>query len=331
MFIFALDFCLFFFQFNPLMARYSKSDNGAFIFKSGLFAILAGFAFMIFNQFAGSQKPPGNAEKPAPSVVIPETSNPESQPENGREPTVPEQILPVPDGEIVRHTYFTLCYSEDDEQASWVAYELTRDRLNDNWVERSNTFRPDPEVHTESATPRDYNGSGYDKGHLCPAADMAFREDAMDETFFMSNISPQVPGFNTGIWRELEELTRDWARRFGKLYVVTGPMLRQQALGQIGFSKVVVPSYFYKVLYAPDHHRAIGFMIPNEISERPVMDYAYPIDAVEKSSGIDFFPQILKGLDEELEGNLDKNAWPVNQKRFEKRIKSWNLGKSAPN
>jgi len=307
------------------MARNTSSDPGGLIFKSGLFAILAGFAFLIFNKFSGNTTA---SDLPTPKrTEIPDALPDSAKVAENAQDTyeVPEEILPETDGELVRHTYFTLSYLEDDEQASWVAYVLTRAHLNENWAERPNTFRPDPEVHTESATPRDYTSSGYDKGHLCPAADMAFSEKAIDETFFMSNISPQVPGFNTGIWRELEELTRDWARRFGQLYIVTGPMLRQQSLGQIGFSKVTVPSYFFKVLYAPDQHRAIAFMLPNEVSERPVLDYAYTIDAVEKSSGIDFFPQILKGLEEELEGSLDKNAWPVNQKRFEKRVKSWNL------
>ncbi|MFZ4477015.1 MAG: DNA/RNA non-specific endonuclease [Saprospiraceae bacterium] len=309
------------------MARNATADSGSLIFKSGLFAILAGFAFLIFNQFTGNTT---GGESPNPKrVKIPDSATDSSQTRTNAEPsaTIPTQILPETDGELVHHTYFSLSYSEDDEQASWVAYHLTRARLNENWAERPNTFRPDPAVRTESATPRDYSASGYDKGHLCPAADMAFNENAIDETFLMSNISPQVPGFNKGIWRELEELTRDWARRFGQLYVVTGPMLRQEALGQIGFSKVTIPSYYFKVLYAPDQQRAIAFMLPNTVSERPVMDYAYTIDAVEKSSGIDFFPQILKGLNEELEGSLDKNAWPINRQRYEKRLKSWNLQK----
>lgn len=259
-----------------------------------------------------------------------ELSNPHPKPE-GRtselpaESQVPQEILPASSGELVRHTWYTLGYSEDHEQAEWVAYELTRDHLNENWADRPNTFRPDPEVRTESATPRDYSSSGYDKGHLCPAADMAFDASAIDETFFMSNMSPQVPAFNMGIWRELEELTRDWARRFNHLYVVTGPVLTQPGLGQIGFSKVTVPSYYYKVLLAPDQQRAIAFILPNQVSENLVTDYACSIDKVEKATGIDFFPQLLKGLGEELEGSLDKEAWPINKKRYDERVKVWNL------
>lgn len=299
--------------------RNSSSDSGGFIFKTGLFALLAGVAFWLFNQFGGKK-----GGEPAENPVKTESPIPDAPPAKSV-CQVPEQMLPASTtGEVVRHTYFVLSYNEDHEQSEWVAYELTRDRLNENWAERPNTFRPDPDVRTESATPRDYSGSGYDKGHLCPAADMAFNEQAIDETFFMSNMSPQAGAFNGGVWRELEECTRDWARKFERLYIATGPVLDQTPIGQIGFSKVTVPASYYKVLYAPEQQRAIAFIMPNELSARPVMDYACSIDQVEKLTGLDFFPNLLKGLDEELEGSLDKDAWPVDKRRYEKRLKEWN-------
>lgn len=265
------------------------------------------------------EKPPIdiNEGNPRPKNRTPQAPPTESQ--------VPEEIFPSGSGEVVRHTWYALSYSEDHEQAEWVAYELTRDHLNENWADRPNSFRPDPEVRTESATPRDYNVSGYDKGHLCPAADMAFDATAIDETFYMSNMSPQEPGFNMGIWRELEELTRDWARRFNHLYVVTGPVLTQPIMSQIGFSKVSVPAAYYKVLLAPAQQRAIAFILPNQVSDKLVTDYACSIDKVEQMTGIDFFPRLLKGLDEELEGSLDKSAWPIDRKRYEERVKVWNV------
>jgi endonuclease G, mitochondrial len=303
------------------MARKSSSDSGGFLFKTGIFAVLAGVAFWLFNQFSG--KKTDEASEASTPTEMP--ARPNSSPEKPMQSQVSESILPVSTtGEVVRHTWFVLSYDEDHEQAEWVAYELTRERLNKNWSERPNSFRPDPEVRTESATPRDYSGSGYDKGHLCPAADMAFDDAAIDETFMMSNMSPQVPAFNGGVWRELEELTRDWARKFNQLYVVTGPVLTQQQLGQIGFSKISVPAAYYKVLLAPDQHKAIAFVLPNAVSTKPVLEYAYTIDQVEKLTGLDFFPNVLKGLDEELEGSLDLDAWPIDRKRYEERLKTWN-------
>lgn len=294
--------------------RKSASDSDGFIFKTGLFAVLAGLAFWVFNQFGGKK-----SEPELDPVVTTEQSDPRPA------PTVPDNILPVSTtGEIIRHTYYTLSYVEDHEQAEWVAYELTRERLDKNWVDRAGSFFPDPLVRTESATPRDYSGSGYDRGHLVPAADMAFDTLAMNETFFMSNISPQERAFNGGVWRELEENTRDWARKFEHLYVVTGPVLTRPGNGQIGFSKVTVPASYYKVLLAPEQHRAIAFVLPNAVSDKPLMEYACTIDQVEELTRIDFFPNLLQGLDEELEGSLDKSAWPINSRRYEKRLREWN-------
>lgn len=304
--------------------RRSSSNSGGFLFKTGLFAALASLAFFLFNQF-GSRKPGQPMDSKPPIEIRDEKAEATEPTRASLESQVSEEIFPASSGELVRHTWYALGYSEDHEQAEWVAYELTRERLNETRTERSNTFRPDPDVRTESATPRDYSSSGYDKGHLCPAADMAFDATAMDETFFMSNMSPQVPAFNMGIWRELEELTRDWARRFKRIYVVTGPVLTEPGIKQIGFSKVTVPAAYYKVLLAPDQQRAIAFILPNQMSEKPVIDFACAIDQVEERTGIDFFPALLKGLDEELEGSLDKDAWPVNRTRYEQRVKVWNL------
>lgn len=302
--------------------RNSSSDSGGFLFKTGIFALLAGVAFWLFNQFGGNKTTEPTDQQPQTEMPEPTDNQP---PVINQHPKFPEKILPVSTtGEVVRHTWFALSYDEDHEQAEWAVYEITRDRLNENWADRPNTFRPDPDVRTESATPRDYNGSGYDRGHLVPAADMAFDAAAIDETFLMSNMSPQVPAFNAGVWRELEECARDWGRKFKHIYVVTGPVLTRTPLGSIGFSKVTVPAAFYKVLYAPDQHKAIGFILPNELSAKPVMDFACSIDEVEEVTGLDFFPNILKGLDEELEGSLDKEAWPVDRQRYQKRVQDWN-------
>ena len=304
--------------------RNSSSDSGGFLFKTGIFALLAGAAFWLFNHFGG--KKTGEPSDNQPKTELPTTDNQSTNNQStNNQSSVPENILPASTtGEVVRHTWFVLSYDEDHEQAEWVAYELTRERLDKNWADRPNSFRPDPAVRTESATPRDYNGSGYDRGHLCAAADMAFDAAAIDETFLMSNMSPQVSAFNGGIWRELEECTRDWARKFKRLYVATGPVLTQTPLGSIGFSKVTVPAAYYKVLYAPEQHKAIAFVMPNELSAKPVMDFACSIDQVEKLTGLDFFPSLLKDLDEELEGSLDKDAWPVDRRRYEERMKEWN-------
>ncbi len=142
--------------------------------------------------------------------------------------------------EVIKHTYYTLSYSEPHEQAEWVYYELTPSLINGN-TSRTNNFRPDPKVSTGSAQLIDYKGSGYDRGHLCPAGDMKMNVTAMSESFFLSNMSPQEPSFNRGIWKNLEATVRSWAITEGKIYVVTGGVLTSNK-GVIGVDRVVIPS-----------------------------------------------------------------------------------------
>ena len=154
-----------------------------------------------------------------------------------------EILLPEinPNDIIVKHYAYTLNYNEEHEQAEWVAYILTKDRVYGT-VKRTNNFRPDPKVKTGSATLADYKGSGYDRGHLAPAADMKWSATAMSESFYMSNMSPQRPGFNRGIWKRLEQLVRTWAVEYEEIHVVTGPVLKG-SFKSIGPNQVSVPEY----------------------------------------------------------------------------------------
>ncbi len=301
----------------------ASSNSEGLLMKTGIFAVLAAAFYFLFNFFSGKKTEEATApplESPKPKTELPGGMRPEKLPEFEINPSDPVLYEPTSTtGAVVRHRWFSLSYSEDDEQPEWVAYELTRERLDANFAERVNTFRPDPDVRTESATPRDYSGGGFDKGHLCPAADMGFDERAMDETFYMSNISPQKREFNVGIWRELEENVRDWARRFRHVYIVTGPVLKlKMDTPPLGFSKVTIPAVFYKVVLAGD--RGIAFLIPNQPTDRPLMDFAVSIDKAEKVTGLDFFPKMLTGLGEETEARLDKSAWAIDEKRFARRV-----------
>ncbi|MBK9735862.1 MAG: DNA/RNA non-specific endonuclease [Saprospiraceae bacterium] len=121
------------------------------------------------------------------------------------------------------------CHIEQCEQAEWTAYRMDRTKLNVPNVDRSGHFEPDYSVTTRSAFHRDYSNSGFTRGHLVPAGDMAFDTLAMRESFFMSNMSPQLRAFNNGIWKELEENVRDWTYKDETLYIITGPI---QSKGQ---------------------------------------------------------------------------------------------------
>jgi endonuclease G len=226
-------------------------------------------------------------------------------------------------GQLIHHRHFSLSYVEDYEQAEWVAYELTRDELDAPRVPRQEWFNPDYNVTTRSAFYRDYTGSGFTRGHLAPAADMGFDTLAMRESFYMSNISPQLRQFNNGIWRELEEQVRDWAREHGRLYIITGPVLSGDLQMRIGQNSVVVPELFYKVLLDPDNPSgpSIGFLIPNALSERPLMDHAVTLDEVERQTGLDFFPLFDDRIEEDT---FNKAHWKVDPQRYRIRVKEWN-------
>jgi len=210
--------------------------------------------------------------------------------------------------QIIEHTYFILSYSERNEQAEWVAYELTKSRVYGE-VSRTDNFREDPLVKTGSATLNDYKGSGYDRGHLAPAGDMKFSKTAMSESFYMSNMSPQIPGFNRGIWKKLEGQVRIWAVENEHIYIVTGGILSSK-IGSIGNS-VTIPKYYYKVIldYKEPGIKAIALILPNEKGTKQLDEYVVTIDRVENLTGIDFFPALPDDLENKLEADSDPSKW----------------------
>ena len=217
--------------------------------------------------------------------------------------------LPVPASDLVRHAYYTLSYNEKYEQANWVYYVLTDSMVLKGWEESSNKFRIDKMVATGSAKSSDYTKSGYDRGHLCPAADMGFNPVANEESFLMSNISPQTPDFNRGVWKELETAVRKLAIKERKIVIVTGPIFKNDK-GSIGQDGVLVPGYFFKIIYdATDEPRLIAFILPNENSDRPLTDFVVTTDEAEKLTGFDFFSQLPDDLESKLEGRVDLAGW----------------------
>ncbi len=217
--------------------------------------------------------------------------------------------LPLPAKDIVRHTYYTLSYNEAYEQANWVYYSLTDSMILKSGAERSNNFRMDKLVTTISAKSSDYTKSGYDRGHLCPAGDMGFNPVAMEESFLMSNMSPQAPDFNRGIWKELETTVRKWALKEHQLFVVTGPVFKNSK-GSIGKEEVLVPGYFFKIIYDPtDEPKMIAFVLPNEKSTRPLTDFVVTADSAEQLTGLDFFSQLPDEQENKLEGKVQLAGW----------------------
>jgi len=222
--------------------------------------------------------------------------------------------------QIIQHIAYTLSYNERHEQANWVAYELNKAKTMKR-VNRSNEFVSDAAVKTGSANDHDYLHSGYDRGHLAPAADMAWSEKSMVESFYYSNMSPQVPSFNRGIWKQLESQVRNWASTDQELYIVTGPILTEH-LPTIGENKVSVPKSYYKAILSIEANElnAIAFLLPNESSHLPLPHFSISIDSLEQLSGIDFFDKLPDEIETNLENTICLPCWNWEEQHSSKQI-----------
>lgn len=221
------------------------------------------------------------------------------------------QIPAVKPGEaVVSHTGYSFLYNEPHEQAAWVAYVMRGSQLEGKGFARTNQFTPDPLVNTGTADDADYNGSGYDRGHLASAEDMSWSAETMRESFYYSNMSPQVPAFNRGVWKRLEELIRYWSSAYDSVYTVTGPVLTE-GLPAIGHNSVSVPHYFYRVVleYNSKGAQGIGFVMPNEASAATLKSFAVSIDSVERLTGLDFFPRLPDDVEEKIESRVEEESW----------------------
>lgn len=214
--------------------------------------------------------------------------------------------------QIVKHDFYTLSYNEKYEQADWVAYVLKESYIKYNSFKRP-FFTDDKMVSTHSADWKNYKNSGYDKGHLCPAGDMKFSKKAYYETFLTSNVSPQKHNFNDGVWNRLEEKVRYWATKYEKVYVVSGGILNEN-LKTIGYEKVAVPNYFYKIIARgnPNDMKMIAFLIPHQESNQPLYKFVVSVDKIEELSKQDFFPKLNDILENKVEKSSDYKDWSFN-------------------
>lgn len=226
-----------------------------------------------------------------------------------------ELPAPVEGEQIIRHTGYTLSYNEEAEQASWVAYCLTRDEAYGREAEREDNFREDRSVRSGSATLDDYRGSGYDRGHMAPAADFKWSAEAMSDTFYLSNMSPQDPSLNRGLWADLEAIVRQMAVDNEKVYIVTGPVLTDGPFKTIGDSRVAVPNQYYKVVldYTDPDIKAIGFVLPNADCEEDIQSYVRSVDEVEELTGLDFYPALPDDIETVVESSADASKWSFRQ------------------
>lgn len=227
------------------------------------------------------------------------------------------RLLEIPKtqrGEVlIAHTGYTLSYDKAHNVPRWVAWELESAETEGS-VGRANDFGPDPQLDARhQVTTEDYKRSGYDRGHMIPAADMHWSYSAMSDCFYMSNMCPQVHELNAGDWEKLEKACRRWAKNEGSIYIACGPIYDkgggQRSIGRE--VKVAVPDGFFKVVLSlkKGKEKAIGFIFRNNASRQPLKEVCCTVDEVEQATGLDFFPNLDDHIEQRLEATANLKSW----------------------
>ena len=218
--------------------------------------------------------------------------------------------------QLIEHAGYTVSYNEQRRNPNWVAYELTAEEVAGK-ESRGSDFIRDPLVIGRQADDSDYRKSGWDRGHLAPAGDMKWSPKAMEESFYMSNISPQNNNLNRGVWKSIEEKVRDIAVKYGSVIVVTGPVFTtKKGLGSIGKNRVLIPNAFYKALLVDDGgYETIGFYCENVAGKKALSSYAISVDQLEEITGIDFFPALPDDVEDIAENHYDLKVWGIKNKK----------------
>ena len=283
-----------------------KSPKGK---SKGIWALLLTIAALLFYvievaQISFTEEDP----KPAKTATHVQPSPQKEQKTQKKAEAVAQLEIPVLEkkapSQILSYKGFTVSYNNNTRLPNWVAYELTATEVAGD-LPRKDKFRSDPAANGPQANKEDYRNSGWDRGHMAPAADMKWDAEAMGESCYFTNICPQNPQLNGGDWKELEEKCRKWAEKHGRLYIACGPIILGNEHGTIGANEVIIPDKFYKVVLARinGEYRGAGFIFHNsplrksKISgkppvNRPLESYLVPIDEVEAITGIDFFPAL---------------------------------------
>ena len=223
---------------------------------------------------------------------------------------IPTSKANVPSLLLYREGY-TTSYNVDTRTPNWVAWHLTANHTNGPAKRKGIIFQADEDIPAPRVDTYDYMRSGYDRGHMCPAGDNHWSQKAMEQSFLMTNICPQVPALNSGLWNTIEKQCRAWAQEYGDVYIVCGPIYFNQKHKTIGKNKIQVPEAFFKVvLRLKDEPKAIGFICRNASAKgRKKTDYVNSVDEVERITGMDFFSQLPDDIEQQIEGQADIKDW----------------------
>ena len=222
---------------------------------------------------------------------------------------VPGKLTDRPE-QILKRVAYTASYNSDLRIPNWVAWQLTGAQTEGKNKREGVKFHEDIDVPEPRAVDFDYVRSGYDRGHLCPSADNRWDAKAQEQSFLLTNVCPQDHNLNVGDWHELENMCRKWAKCYGKIYVVAGPVLLKRKHKTIGKNKVTVPEAFFKVVLCMEGKpKAIGFVYRNESGNHPKSFYMNSIDDVERITGMDFFPGLPDDVEKTVEATCNLDDW----------------------
>lgn len=218
----------------------------------------------------------------------------------------------APYKQYIIHHGFELVYDENARIPEWVGYELTAEEVAGT-ASRGRHFVPDPDVNGVQGDNVDYRNTGWDRGHMVPAGDMKLDDQMMRESFYFSNICPQNRNLNGGDWRTLEELCRIYAQRYGKVYIVCGPIIGNNMYGRLGPHQIVIPDAYFKVLLVETKKgfESIGFIMNNEAGHKPLTTYVKTVDDVEEITGLDFFSLLPNRIEKKVESTFNLSVWDL--------------------
>ena len=260
-----------------------------------------------------------SADAPEPQQEPSEVSRATGKSSSGKRSATVAAGLEIPastgSGRIVRHGAYVSSYNTSTLIPDWVAYELTAEEAGGRRDREGIEFRMDPDLKgCTQAMREDYSGSGWTKGHLMPAADAATSSSTMEETFYFTNICPQDETLNAGDWQFLEKKVRSWARRYGSVFVVTGPIVGENRYGTIGDRDVTVPDAFYKALLVrrkDGSYSSIAFVMGNDSERYFLKDCNITVDELERLTGFDFFPGLDDRIEEKVESKGKLSDWGI--------------------
>lgn len=220
------------------------------------------------------------------------------------------------EGKILYRVGYTTSYNARNKIPNWVAWHLTASHADGRHKRSNEVFHEDNEVSNPRAYDSDYRSSGYDRGHMCPSGDNKWDKTAQEQSFLFTNICPQRHNLNAGAWNDVELQCRAWAKRYGDLYIVCGPVLYNQQHKTIGRNRVVVPEAFFKVVLRQEnrsqgrkYYKAIGFLYENRGASRDMSRYVRCVDEIEELTGLDFFSALSDNIEDKIEKSADLRDW----------------------